>query len=198
MSRSLRTILQDFGFLAESPVILSGPRAFLTGGLLGAGPILVMRGLLLFGYGSWSSFGLPTLVAIFALPVALFASAFRALPLAKARATSVSMGALGLALGIVFAEIVGYRLRMSAFALATRRAQPIVVAIDRFEERYGRPPDQRAARRGPGAPAPYTWPADPSASKGDAGFRSESERLGSNGNGRRSDAKVRNAVMSRM
>jgi hypothetical protein len=115
-------------------------RPFASGFLLVAVPTLCMRALLLVGVGPWATTGIPILIALVALPAAMFASAFRALPLARVRATALSWTLLGLAAGGVIAELAGVPIRMAAFSRAVARAQPILDGIREFERENGRPP----------------------------------------------------------
>ena len=118
----------------------SRSKTFWLGCVAGAAPILVTRAFLLLGIGSWASMGWSCIVAFLALVVASCASILEAWLRARAAASATAFAAFGLFLGIVFAEIVGQRLRMRAFVLATRRAAPIVEAVERFEQQNGRPP----------------------------------------------------------
>ena len=119
---------------------LSTRSAFLGGFLLWAVPALAWRALLLAGIGSWTTLGLGIFIAFPVLVIALFASAFRALPRARAAATATSAAALGLFTGICFTEVVSAIWRMTAFEWATQRAQPLVQAIARYELENGNPP----------------------------------------------------------
>lgn len=119
---------------------LSTRSAFLGGFLLWAVPVLAWRALLLAGIGSWLGAGWGSLIAFPLLVIALFSSAFRALPKARAAASATSAAALGLFTGICFAGIVSGMFRMTAFEWATHRARPLVRAIERYELDNGKPP----------------------------------------------------------
>ncbi len=119
---------------------LSTRSAFLGGFLLWAVPVLAWRALLLAGIGSWTTHGLGAFIALLALVIALFASAFRALPKARAAASTTSAAALGLFTGICFAGVLSATWRMTAFEWSTHRARPLVEAIERYELDNGKPP----------------------------------------------------------
>ena len=123
-------------------MVLSTRSAFFGGFVLWAAPALTWQALSLIGVGSWTSV-VPLAGFLFApllLVFALFASAFRALPKARAAATKTTSAALGLFAGICFALVMSATWYTTAIELATHRAQPLVEAIERYERENGRPP----------------------------------------------------------
>jgi len=104
-------------------------------------PTLVMRVLLLFGIGPWNTWGLPGIVALLALPCWLIACALGVLPSLRIGAILQASGFAGVIFGALVVGFVGGRLRMIAMARAAERAEPLVDAIERFEQAAGRPPE---------------------------------------------------------
>jgi hypothetical protein len=109
---------------------------------VGALPLLVLNGILLFGIGPWATPGAELLVipGFGAFPVALVGVLL--LPFRKTRpvALLISGPALALFLGTLVGIIGGSHLRMRSFELAAERARPLVEALANYHKATGQPP----------------------------------------------------------
>jgi hypothetical protein len=110
--------------------------------VVGAGPMVVLNGILLLGSGPWATPGaeflmLPGLVAVPAVVVAVPFLGFRR---TRRGGTTALLALLILFLATFVGFFGGGRLRMLAFHLAAQRAEPLVDAITRFESENARPP----------------------------------------------------------
>jgi hypothetical protein len=112
-------------------------------GFLLYGPMVLLHGACIAGYGPWAIpgselFVFPPLIAAVLLLLALPFLAFRRF---RSEAVRIAIVALGLVLLFVPAMAASWQLRNLGFHLAAARAEPLIAAIERYTADHGGPPE---------------------------------------------------------
>jgi hypothetical protein len=110
-------------------------------------PFLGIHAWCITGLGVWSLFGVQELygiaflVLVIAFMVLLFLSVFKSTRSESWRSAKI---ALTLIISFIPVTLAANQLRMLGFKMAAKRAEPLVVAVVRYETRHGSPPKSLA------------------------------------------------------
>ena len=121
-------------------------RVFLASFLFGGAPLLILHGMLLFGFGSWEIRGAEVLVVpgLAGLVIGPLSLPFLFPVQTRSAAMVVALSGFSLLFSSIVCGNIGNWMRMQAFAFAAERATPLVAAIKRFETENARPPSSFA------------------------------------------------------
>ena len=119
-------------------------RNVVVGSVLAYGPMVLIHGACIAGYGPWVIAGVEAflLVPLLALLIGLLTLPFALRDRTRQDAVAVVVVAAGLFLAMVPALLVSMKLRMVGFRLAAKRAEPLVQAVERHVKDHGVPPDK--------------------------------------------------------